>query len=119
LGEEYTSNKFYELLALDGTIHQTLCTNTPKQNGVAERKFSNIVETTHSLLLFASVHSAFWGETTFTVVGVINAILSSHILGLSSFEKLYEYTPDYSFFRVFGCTCFIICPHVEHRKLSS
>jgi hypothetical protein len=26
LGGEYTSNKFCELLTLDGTIHQTLCT---------------------------------------------------------------------------------------------
>ena len=35
LGGEYTCNKFCELLALDGTIHQTLCTDTFEQNGVA------------------------------------------------------------------------------------
>jgi hypothetical protein len=29
LGEEYTSNKFCQLLALDGTIHQTSYTDTP------------------------------------------------------------------------------------------
>jgi len=89
LGEEYTSNKFYELLALDGTIHQTLCTNTSKQNGVAERKYSHIVETTHSLLLFASVHSVFWGETTFTVGGVINAISSYRNFIFSYFRFIF------------------------------
>ena len=36
MGGEYTSNKFCELLALDGTIHQTSCTDTLEQNGVAE-----------------------------------------------------------------------------------
>jgi hypothetical protein len=35
LGGEYTSNKFCQFLTLDGTIHQTLCTDTPEQNGVA------------------------------------------------------------------------------------
>ena len=59
LGGEYTSNKFFQLLALDGTIHQTSCTNTPEQNGVAERKHRHIVETARSLLLFAFVHSEF------------------------------------------------------------
>ena len=38
LGGEYTSNKFCQLLALDRTIHQTSCTDTPEQNGVAEKK---------------------------------------------------------------------------------
>jgi hypothetical protein len=43
LGGEYTSNKFYELLALDGTIYQTLCVDTPKQNSVAKRKHRHII----------------------------------------------------------------------------
>ena len=38
LGGEYTSNKFYQLLTLNVTIHQTSCTDTHEQNGVAEKK---------------------------------------------------------------------------------
>ena len=57
LGGEYTSNKFYELFALDGTIHQTSCTDTPEQNGVAERKHGHIVEIAHSLLFSTFVPS--------------------------------------------------------------
>ena len=119
LGGEYTSNKFCELLALDGTIHQTSCTDTPEQNGVAERKHRHIVETARSLLLSASVPSVFWGEVVLTAVGLINTIPSSHLSGVSAFKKLYGYAPDYSFFRVFGCTCFVLRPHVERIKLSS
>ena len=119
LGGEYTSNKFCELLALDGTVHQTSCTDTPEQNGVAERKHRHIVETARSLLLSSSVPSVFWGEAVLTAVGLINTIPSSHISGFSPFEKLYGYAPDYSSFKVFGCTCFVLRPHVERSKLSS
>jgi len=58
LGGEYTSNKFCQMLALDGTIHQTSCIDTLEQNGV-ERKHRHIVETTRSLLLSAFVPNEF------------------------------------------------------------
>jgi len=119
LGEEYTFNKIFQLLALDGTIYQTSCTDTHEQNGVAERKHRRIVETARSLLLSAFVPSEFWGEAVLTAVSLINTIPSSHSSGLSSFEKLYGYVPDYSSFRVFGCTYFVLRPHVERSKLSS
>ena len=54
-----------------------------------------------------------------TTVTLINTIPSSHISGISPFEKLYEYILDYSFFRVFSCTCFVLKPYVECSKLSS
>jgi len=49
---------------------------------------------------------------------LINTIPSSHNSGISPFEKLYEYVPDYSSFRVFGCTCFVLRPYVERSNLS-
>ena len=79
----------------------------------------HIVETAHSLLLSSSVPSEFWGEVVLTAINLINKITSSHTLSLSPFEKLYGYAPDYSSLRVFGSTCFVLLPHVEHTKLSS
>jgi len=69
-------------------------------------------------LLSASVPSEFWGEVVLTTVSLINTIPSFHILGFSLFKKLYGYAPDYSFFRVFYCTCFIPHPYVKHSKSS-
>lgn len=66
LGGEYTSTPFHNLLRSDGTIHQSSCTDTPQQNGVAERKHRHIGETARSLLLSASVPSEFWGEAVLT-----------------------------------------------------
>ena len=119
LGGKYISNKFYELLALDETIHRTLCTYTPEQNGVAEREHRHIIETTNSLLLSTFVLSVFQGETILTAIGLINKISTSYISVFSLYEKLYRYALNYYFFRVFGCTCFIFHPHIERSKLSS
>jgi hypothetical protein len=79
----------------------------------------HIVETARSLLLSVFVPNEFWGEAILTVISLINTIPSSHSSGLSPFEKLHGYIPDYSSFRVFGCTCFVLRPHVECSKLSS
>jgi hypothetical protein len=69
--------------------------------------------------LSASVPSEFWEEAILTSVSLINTISSSHSSVLSPFEKLYGHVPNYSSFRVFGCTCFVLLPHAERSKLSS
>ena len=74
LGGEFTSNEFTKLLASDGTIHQSSCTDTPQQNGVAERKHRHLVETARSMLLSSEVPSMFWGEAILTAAYVINRI---------------------------------------------
>ena len=118
LGGEYTSNKLCDLLALDGTIHQTSCTNTSEQNGIAERKHRVIIKTTRSFLLSASVPSEFWEKVIISTISLINSIPSSHSSGFSPFKNLYEYVLDYFSFRVFYCTCFVLRPHVERIKVS-
>lgn len=119
LDGEYTSNKFFQLLTLDVTIHQTSFTDTHEQNGVVERKHRHIIETARSLILFASIPSEFWKKVILTTVNLINTFISSHNSSLSHFEKLYKYVLDYSSFRVFSCTCFVLRRHVECSKVSS
>jgi len=70
-------------------------------------------------LLSTYVPSKLWGEVVLTTVTLTNTILSSYISGFSPFKKWYGYAPDYSFFRVFGYTCFVLRLHIERSKLSS
>nr|GEY06613.1 hypothetical protein [Tanacetum cinerariifolium] len=70
-------------------------------------------------LVSADVPSVFWGEAVLTTTYVINRIPTAHNSSLSPFEKLYGTLPDYVLLRVFGCTCFVLKPHVERTKLSS
>ncbi|KAI5401815.1 hypothetical protein KIW84_066328 [Lathyrus oleraceus] len=59
------------------------------------------------------------GEVVLTDVHVINRIPSSITSDLSPFENLYSSITDYASLKVFGSTCFVLRPQVEHSKLSS
>ena len=61
----------------------------------------------------------FWGEAVHTATYVINRIPTAYTSGKSPYEMLFGQLPDYSSLRVFGCTCFVLKPHVERDKLSS
>ena len=79
----------------------------------------HIVETAHHLLLSTSVPNEFWEGVVLTSVSLIDTISSFHSSGLSPFEKLYGHVFDYSSFRVFYCTYFVLRPHAERSKLFS
>ena len=64
-------------------------------------------------LPFNLIHSDVWRPSPVAIKGeswYYVSFIDDHILGFSPFEKLYGYVPDYSSFRVFGCTCFVLCP---------
>ena len=58
-GGEYMS-KIVRQFEIKGTIHQVSCPHTPRQNGLAERKHSHLVETPISLLSDAQMSPVFW-----------------------------------------------------------
>ena len=47
--KEYMSEQFQSFMLQNGILHQTSCIDTP-QNGVAERKNRNLLETARALL---------------------------------------------------------------------
>lgn len=49
---------------------------------------------------------------------MINRIPTPDNSGLSPFEKLYGYAPEYLSLRFFGCTYFVLRPNVERNKLA-
>ena len=117
-GGEYFKTEFREYLAHLGTIHQTSCTDTPAQNGRAERKHRHLLDTARSLLLSASVLAPFWGEAVLTAAFLLNRMPTPILSGHSPYEVLYSEIPNYSLLRVFGSACFVLLPQKDRTKLS-
>ena len=103
-----------------GIIHQSSCTHTPQQNGVAERKNRHFVETARTLLLHSNVSFRFWGDPVLTACHLINRIPSSVLHDQIPHSLLFPDQPFYFFPpHVFGCTCFVHILTPGQDKLSA
>lgn len=112
-GEFRNLNKFFSSL---GIQHRLSCPHTHEQNGFVERRNRHVVVTGLALLAQAQVPQRFWLYAFDTAVYLINRMPSRNSSKKSSFEFLYQRTPDYSFLRVFGCMCYpFLRPYNNHK----
>ena len=109
-GGEYTSNEFDQYLHECGIRRQFTCANTPQQNGVAERKNRHLAEIYRSMLHAKNVPGRFWAEAMRTAAHVINKLPQPKLGFVSPFEILWDMKPTISYFRVFGCVCYVFVP---------
>ena len=61
-GGEYFSGSLNMFLMDNGIIHESSCTDTPEQNGVAERKNRHLLEVARSLLFARNVPKIQWAN---------------------------------------------------------
>lgn len=74
---EYTQKSISLFCSNLGIIHQTSCTYTPQQNGVAERKYRHLLEVARSLLFHMNVPKSFWSDSVLTAYYLINRVPST------------------------------------------
>ena len=67
-GKEYINRNLQDFFIKNGIIHETSCVGTPQQNGIAERKNRQILETARSLLFENHVPQIFWDNAVSTAV---------------------------------------------------
>ena len=75
--KEYFSTSFSSFMSSHGILHQSSCTYTPQQNGVAERKNCHLVKTVRTLLLHHKVLQRFWWDAILNACYLINRMSSS------------------------------------------
>ncbi|KAM1906652.1 hypothetical protein ACFX14_026396 [Malus domestica] len=115
-GGEYSSSEFSQYLRECRIRHQYTCANTPQQNGVAERKNRHSAEVCQSMLHAKNVPERFWAEAMRTAAFVINRLPQLRLGFVSPFKKLWNMKPTVSYFRVFGCVCYVFVPNHLRSK---
>lgn len=116
-GGEYISNEFSDFLRKCRIRHQFTCANTPQQNGIAERKNRHLAEICRSMLHEKNVPGHFWAEAMNTAAYVINTLPQQRLGFLPPYEKLLGKKPSVSYFRVFGCVCYVFIPDHLRNKM--
>ncbi|GFS43671.1 hypothetical protein Acr_00g0086350 [Actinidia rufa] len=110
---------FLEVVDTRGIIYQSSCSDTPAQNGRAERKHRHLLDTARSFLLSSFVPSVFWGEAILTAAYLLNRMPTPLLSGRSPYECLHGQVPNYSLLRVFGYSCFVLLPKKGRTRLGA
>ena len=119
-GTEYFKSILSEYLAINGIIHQSSCTDTPRQNGVAERKNRHLLEVARALMFTMHVPKYLWGEAILTASHLINRMPSKILQFQTPLSVLLQTYPMFRSFsslplKIFGCTAFV---HVHSQNRS-
>ncbi|WJZ83066.1 hypothetical protein VitviT2T_002777 [Vitis vinifera] len=122
-GGEYQSSDLQKYLEGHGIIHQTTCSNTPQQNGVAKRKNRHLLEVVRASLIVAKTPISYWGEAITFAAYLINRVPSSSINFQTPLQALTNavVAPTVPNLppRVFGCVAFVHLHKHQCTKLTS
>lgn len=106
----------------EGIFHESSCTNTTQQNGVAERKNKHLLNTTRALLFQGNVPKSYWGEAVITTTHMINRLPLRVLHFKTPMAILAKFYPHVKVSnglipRIFGCTTFVHVHSPNRGKL--
>lgn len=110
-GREYFNQILEKKFSHKGIIHQSSCTDTPQQNGVAERKNKHLLEVARALLFTTNVPKNLWGEAVLMATHLINRMPSQVLDFKSPLHVLQNFFPNSKItssllLKIFGCTVY-------------
>jgi hypothetical protein len=101
---------------MHGILHRRSCPHTAQQNGLAERKHRHLLEMGLLLLAQSHIPDVFWVDAVLHSAYIINRLPTPLLSNDSPFFKLFQHSPDYSLFRVFGCAAYpLLRPYLPHK----
>ena len=107
-GTEFRNENLDSFCINKGIMRQFSIPRTPQQNGVVERKNKTLIEAARSMLADSGLPLTFWAEAVNTACYIQNRVLVNKRHAKTSYEILHGFKPLISFFRSFGCVCFIL-----------
>ena len=120
-GGEYDNNELREYFKTHGLYHETTCSQTPQQNGVAEQKSRHILETARALLTAEHTPRCYWTDVVVTTVYLLNRMPSRVLDFETPLQVLAHYVPLPSILmlppRIFGCVAYVHLHKNQRTKL--
>ncbi|WVZ51224.1 hypothetical protein U9M48_002386 [Paspalum notatum var. saurae] len=113
-GREFDNTNIEEYCDEVGIKHEFSATYTPQQNGVVERKNRTLITLARSMLDEYGTREKFWAKAINTACYASNRLFPHRLLDKTPYELLNGRKPNISYFRVFGCKCYIYkkCQHL-------
>jgi hypothetical protein len=106
-GKTFDNTNIHEYCDEIRIKHEVSATYTPQQNGVVERKNMTVITLARTMIDEYNTPEWFWAEAVNTACYASNRLFPHRLLGKTPYELLNGKKPDVSFFRVFGCKCYI------------
>ena len=91
----------------EGVKHEFFATYTPQQNGMVEKKNWTLITLSRAMLDDYDTSEKFWAEAINMTCHASNRVYLHRLLKKTPYELLIGRRPNISYFRVFGCKCFI------------
>ncbi|GKA07354.1 retrovirus-related pol polyprotein from transposon TNT 1-94 [Tanacetum coccineum] len=107
-GTEFLNKTLHAYFAKEGIRHETSTTQTPKQNGVVERRNRTLVEAARTMLSAAKVPLFFWAEAIATTCFTQNRSLVIPRHEKTPYHIINARKPSVKFFHIFGSLCYIV-----------
>src|SRR3954469_3417372 len=118
-GTEFKNYTLDEFLGDEGIKHQYSAAYTRQQNGVAERKNRPLIDAARTMMAEFKSPYNFWAEAINTACHATNRLYLRKGLNKNPYEILTGNKPNLKYFRVFGCTCFILKKGVRLSKFEA
>jgi hypothetical protein len=117
-GSEFQNSNVEEFLDEEGIKHEFSAPYTPQQNGVVERKNQTLIEMARTMLDEYKTQDIFWAEAINVACHAINHLYLHKFYKKTSYELITCKKPKVSYFRVFGCKCFILNKRPQTSKFA-
>jgi hypothetical protein len=118
-GSEFHNTRVEEYCDGEGIKHEFSSTYTPQQNGVVERKNKTLITLARAMLDDYGVSQRFLAEAINTACHASNRVYLHRLMMKTPYELLIGRNPNISYFRVFGCKCFIFKKRKHLGKFES
>ena len=118
-GSEFRNSRVEEWCDEKGIKHEFSTKYTPEQNDLVERKNRTLIDMARSMLSEYNVSDSFWAEAINTACHTSNRLYCHRFHNKTPFELLIGRKPNISYFRVFGCKCYILKKGTRLSKFQS